>query len=128
MIPVLKDAIENADDQNRYWAASGLYKIAPKDPELLPVFISSLTNNDINLRIRALYSLRPYGAWASAAVPILLKMLKSNDLGTKETVRATLAKIDPEALRSVSAVELPATLLPTALIWDRRPPAHKSLC
>jgi HEAT repeats len=106
VIPVLKDAIENADDQNRYWAASGLYRIAPKDPEILPVFISSLTNKQMGIRIGAVYALRPYGSRASAAVPILLKMLKSNDAGAKETMRATLAKIDPEALTSVSAVEV----------------------
>lgn len=98
VIPVLEDAIENADGQNRYWAASGLYKIDPTDPQLLPVFIGSLTNKDINLRIRAVYSLRPYGSQASAAVPMLLKMLKSEDLGTRKIVRAALAEIDPGAL------------------------------
>lgn len=99
VIPVLKDAIANGDGQNRYWAASCLYKIDPKDPDILPVFIGSLTNKTMGISIGAVYALRPYGSQAGAAVPILLKMLKSGDPGTKTAVRATLANIDPEALK-----------------------------
>lgn len=97
VIPILNDAMANGDARDSYLAAYFLYKIDPQNIKIIPVFISSLTNKD--LRINAANSLRLYGSQASAAVPALLDMLKSQNLRVQQSARAALEKISPESLK-----------------------------
>jgi HEAT repeat protein len=96
-IPVLKEAIANGDPRTRHWAAVYLRNLNLGDRETIPVFISSLTSQDRDIRISAAYSLLRYGPEAKGATPALVSALNESDAEVRRGVRRALEKIDPEA-------------------------------
>jgi HEAT repeat protein/predicted Ser/Thr protein kinase len=98
VVPVLKEAVANGDARDRHWAAVYLQKLDPNNPELIPIFISSLTSSDSGMRMSAANCLGPYGSQASNAVPALLEMLKERGPEMQTAARRALIAIQPTAL------------------------------
>jgi HEAT repeat protein len=71
--------------------------IDPGDRGTIPAFISSLTNQDRDIRISAAYSLLRYGPEAKGAAPSLANALNDSDAEVRRAARRALEKIDPEA-------------------------------
>jgi HEAT repeat protein/predicted Ser/Thr protein kinase len=98
VVPVLKEAVANGDARDRHWAAVYLQKLDPNNPELIPIFISSLTSSDSGMRMSAANCLGPYGSQASNAVPALFEMLKERGPEMQTAARRALIAIQPTAL------------------------------
>jgi len=103
-VRVLKDIVANGNSYDQFWAAYGLYKLSPQEPEIIPLWVSQLnsTNIDRGMRLNAINWLHTYGPAARSAVPDLLKIAHSGDLQKERAARAALAAIDPEALKQTS--------------------------
>jgi HEAT repeat protein len=98
VIPVFRDVIANGDARDRHWAAVYLHEIDPKNTDIIPVFISSLTKEETGIRISAAYSLLQCGSDAKVAVPALQKALDDADADVRNAARDALGTIDPKAL------------------------------
>jgi len=102
VIPVLKDVITNGNARDRHWAAVYVHEIQPKNTDIIPVFIGSLTNEETGIRISAAYSLLQYGSDAKVAVPALQKALDDADANVRNAARDALGTIDPKALNKAN--------------------------
>jgi len=98
IIPVFKDVIANGNARDRHWAAVYLHEIDPKNTDIIPVFIGSLTNEETGIRISAAYSLLQCGSDVKVAVPALQKALDDVDADVRNAARDALGTIDPKAL------------------------------
>jgi HEAT repeat protein len=102
IIPVFKDVIANGNARDRHWAAVYLHEMDPKNTDIIPVFISSLTNEETGIRISAAYSLLQCGSDAKVAVPALQKALDDVDADVRNAARNALGTIDPKALNKAN--------------------------
>ena len=102
VIPVFKDVIANGNARDRHWAAVYLHKIDPKNTDIIPVFIGSLTNEETGIRISAAYSLLQYGSDARVAVPALQKALDDADADVRNAAKDALGTIDPKTLNKAN--------------------------
>jgi formylglycine-generating enzyme required for sulfatase activity/HEAT repeat protein len=105
IVPVLKEAVANGNVRDRHGAAVCLQEIGPNNPELMPIFITSLSSPAVGVRQTAANCLVPYGAQASNAVPALLEMLEDPHANAEvqKAARRALIAIQPKALEARKA-------------------------
>jgi HEAT repeat protein len=102
IVPVLKEAVANGNVRDRHGAAVCLQEIGPNNPELMPIFITSLSSPAVGVRQTAANCLVTYGAQASNAVPALLEMLEdpTSNAEVQKAARRALIAIQPTALEN----------------------------
>ena len=101
-VPVLHAALSQSNTRQRHWAACYLQNIEGKNPELLSVFLQSLTNSEVGVRMSAYALLQGYGTNAKAAVPALLTALQDRSApDLRQRAKTALRAIDPETAAQV---------------------------
>ena len=81
-------------------AAEALGKFPTESTDLVPVLIAALTDNYIGVRITVWEALGNHGPAAKAAIPGLIKAMKSDGRyngSIREKAANALRKIDPDA-------------------------------
>jgi HEAT repeat protein len=79
----------------------------PEAKELVPALIAALGDKDVNIRNGVVSLLRPYGAQAQKAIPVLIKILKEESLSgdTANPIAEILGAIGPAAKEAVPALQ-----------------------
>lgn len=104
-------------------ALQALTRILPKDASLIPIYLDVLRNKDLaQLRRGAALALGTLGAAAKDAVPVVIEILKSNDVRDRNLDDATkgaciwaLGEIGPEAHAAISVLSELTTHLNPAI-------------
>ena len=96
-VPALVGALDDDDDDLRYFAARALGHIAEEPDLTVPALAARLEDRSVEVRKMAAHSLGQFRQRAQLAVPALLQAMQGNDSGVKLTALFALKEIDPEA-------------------------------
>ena len=94
-VPLLIECLKDKDDEIAVNAADTL-RVLRLEPEIVVgAFISNAIPGRTNVYIAIIHDLKEFGSNAHAAVPLLLKALRSDDKDVRSAAREALQRIDP---------------------------------
>jgi HEAT repeat protein len=96
--------LQDKEDVVASFAVRTFALVEPSWERVIPLLIEALKSESGSMRYAALETFREFGPKARAAVPLLVKVYRANDIGIGDShwvVGEAIKQIDPEAAREL---------------------------